>query len=243
LSEAPAPFYIYPTNSLSVAPDGTTHLIIEWYKVFTANVEPPRSMAVSHFEYVDGDWFYTDGTRVKSFPIRIEDSDPVIYKGNANLRPGNVAVLPDGRPCFGIWDRESSDILLALRSSDHDWKLTNLAASINGLFPGTYFNGQPQICVTPSSELIMVIAGADRREWAHPSSRLHVFRVAPESAEIIRSESIPKNNPDVPDWLPSIEKGVLGRASDDPFLTYISGSTGEGVINDAECEVRMVHLT
>jgi len=243
LAEAPAPGYTYPTNALAAAPDGTVHLIIEWLKTYRDNIEPAHSMAVSHFETADGvHWSYSDGREVKSMPIGIEDADPILFRGRANLRPGNVAVLPDGRPCVSIWDRAAGVMLLAVRAADRTWKLTDLSPAIESLCPGTYFNGLPQIAVTPSAELIVVLSRAENAEWGHVTTQLHVFRIAPDSGGILGHEPIEKTNPDEPDWLPSIEKEILGQYRSDPCLTYTTGRRGQGCINDAQCEVKLVQL-
>jgi len=242
-AEAPAPGYIYPTNAMALAPDGTLHLIIEWYKTYPDDVVPAHSMAVSHYESTDGvHWSHTDGREVTSVPVRIEDADPVIFKGDANLRPGNLAVLPDGRLCFGIWERVRQGLLLAVRELGQAWRVVDLAPALEAHCPGTYANGHPQVAATSAGELIMVLPRGETDEWSHPSSQLHVFRIQPDTAEIVGHEPVEKIDPDEPDWLPSIEKQLLGRYQDDPYVTYITGNRGIGCINDAQCRVRMVQV-
>ena len=244
LSEAPAPGYVYPTNALAVAPDGTIHLIIEWYKTYRDDVEPPHSMAVSHFESTDGTtWSHTNGRTVRSIPIRIEDADPVLFRGEANLRPGNVAVLPDGRPCFAIWDAVSDAFLLAVRSADREWKLTDLTPQIGAACPGTQSNSAPQVAVTPDATLIIAFSRVAGKQWDHATSQVHVVRVAPDTGRLLAHEPVPKSDPDEPDWIPSIEKGVLAQHLDAPYLSYITGHRGDGCVNDAQCAVNLVHLT
>ena len=219
------------------------HLILEWLKTYHQNIELAHSMAVSHYETTDGDtWSYSDGREVKSVPIGIEDSDPILFSARADLRPGNVAVLPDGRPCVGILDRVSNGMLLAVRGTDRAWKVTDLSPAVDGLCPGTSFSHVPQIAVTPAGEMILVAPRAEEPSWCHVTSQIHVLRVEPDSGEILSHSAVEKANPDEPDWLPSIEKGVLGRFPESPYLTYITGRLGAGCINDARCEVKMVQL-
>ena len=242
-AEAPAPGYIYPTNAMALAPDGTLHLVIEWYKTYPDNVVPPHSMAISHYESADGaQWSHSDGREVASMPVRIEDADPIVFRGDANMRPGNLAVLPDGRPCFGIWERVHRELLLAVREPDRTWRVVDLAPALDARCPETYANGHPQVAATSAGELIMVLPRGETDEWAHPSSQLHVIRIQPNTAEVVSHEPIEKLDPEEPDWLPSIEKQMLGRYQDDPYVSYITGNRGTGCINEAQCRVRMVQV-
>jgi len=86
----------------------------------------------------------------------------------------------------------------------------------------------------------MVLPRGETDEWAHASSQLHVLRIQPDTAEIVGHEPVEKIDPGEPDWLPSIEKQMLGRYQDDPYVTYITGNRGTGCVNSAECRVRMV---
>ena len=228
---------------MALAPDGTLHLIIEWYKTYPDNAVPPHSMAISHYESADGArWSFSDGREVESMPVRIEDSDPIVFRGDANMRPGNLAVLPDGRPCFGIWERVHRELLLAVREPDRTWRVVDLAPALDARCPETYANGHPQVAATSAGELIMVLPRGETDEWAHPSSQLHVIRIQPNTAEVVSHEPIEKLDPEEPDWLPSIEKQMLGRYQDDPYVSYITGKRGTGCINEAECRVRMVQV-
>lgn len=243
LAEAPAPGYVNMTNALALAPDGTVHLVLEWYKTYMENIEPPHSMAVSHFETRDGiQWLYSDGREVKSIAVGLEDADPILFRGNANLRAGNIAVLPDGRPVVTIWDAAHNSVLLAVRTADLVWEITDLSPAVNTACPGTHFNGTAQMAVTPDAELIVVLPRAENERWGHVTTQLHVFRISPESGEVLLHEPIEKTNPDEPDWLVSIEKEVLGQYRSDPYATFITGRRGEGCVNDAQCEVKLVQL-
>jgi len=243
LAEAPAPGYIYPTNAMAVGPDGTIHLVLEWYKTYPENIEPPRTMAVGHFENRDGvHWHYTDGREVKCPPIGIEDSDPIVFCSAANFRPGNMAVLPDGRPVIPMWDARRNRIFLAVRDEDLAWQVRDLSEALASCTGGSHFNGTPQIAVTPAGEIVLVVSRAEEERWGHVSTQLHAFRIDGDSGEVLRHEPIEKTNPEEPDWLASIEKGILGQYREDPYLTYITGRRGQGCVNDAECQVKLVHL-
>lgn len=242
-AEAPAPGYIYPTNAMSLAPDGTLHLVIEWFKTYPDNAVPPHSMAISHYESTDGaGWLHSDGRAIASMPVRLEDSNPIIFRGAANLRPGNLTILPDGRLCFGIWEPDRGGLLLAVRELDRVWRVVDLAPALASCCPDTHANGHAQVAATSAGEVIMALPRGDTGDWGHPSSQLHIFRIQPDSAEVLGHEPVEKLEPQEPDWLPSIEKHMLGRYVDDPYVSYITGHRGTGCINDAECRVRMVQV-
>ena len=244
LARAPSPLYNYPTNALALAPNGTRHLVIEWLKTYPENRHPAHSMAVSHLESPDGiEWFHTDGREVKHIPVGIEDTSPILFRGAGNLRPGNVAVLPDGRPCVAVWDAFAETMALGVRQADRSWRVTDISDAVMAHCPGTHFNSCAQISATPSGEIVLVLPRAETTGWSHATTQLHAFRLSPDSAEILRHDAVPKTTAGEPDWLASIEKTIRGHHVDDPYVTYITGQLGTGCVNEAQCQVKLVHLT
>ena len=244
LARAPAPGYIYPTNALAVGPDDTLHCIVEWYKTYPDSVEPPRTMAVGHLELPAGatGWLHTDGRPVSRMPVGLEDTSPVIFRADANLRPSNVAVLPDGRPCFTMWNRVTSGLLLAVRQADRSWAILDITERLNALSPGTQCNGQAQTTALPDGTIVLAAQRAEDPEWAHPTTGVHVAWVNADSGDIERHMAVPKAEPDEPDWLPCVEKGIRGALPESPYLMYQTGRRGVGCVNDATCRVRLLQL-
>lgn len=243
LAQAPAPLYSYPTNSLALGPDGTIHLVVEWYKTYPETVHPPHSVAVSHLTSPDGEaWFHTDGREVRHFPVRLEDTSPILFKGGGNPRPGNVAVLPDGRPVLAVWDSNAHTLALAVRHGEGDWRLTDLGPAMEKCRPGVPPSGQAQVSATPSGEAVLVLQCSASGAWGAPDCGLQVLRLDPDSGKILHAEAVAKANPDEPDWLPSIEKAPAAQCAEDPWMIYLTGRRGEGCVNEARCEVRLMRL-
>lgn len=242
LTQAPAPLYSYPTNCLTVGPDGTLHVVIEWYKTWPNNAEPPRTMAVSHLQTRDGmQWFHTDGRPVSILPVQLEDTSPVVFRGGANMRPGNIAILPDGRPCFGIWDAGDSTLELAVRNADNNWNIIDVGGML-GAEETKKFAGVAQVSPTPGGDIILAIACSPDGKWGGLKNEICVMKLNPDRPEILHSETIEKIEPDEPDWLPSIEKFPPGVYRESPWLIWQSGRRGEGCINKARAKVKLARL-
>jgi hypothetical protein len=244
LVQAPATAYTFPTNSLALATDGTIHLLVEFYKTYPEGKVPSHSMAITHLESPDGGktWLHADGRKVELFPVCLEDTQPVKYKGGGNIRPGNVIVLPDGHPAFTIWDSLAKTLELAIRRAGRVWEFLDLTEPLTRARPGWGPNLGGQVAVDKHGKLVVVAQVARDAEWGSPSAELHVLWVEPATGRVIRDATIPKLTPDAPDWLASIEKGTVGLPKDDLFLIYTSGRRGEGCVNEARCAVRLVRL-
>ncbi len=239
LLRMPSPLYTYPTNALVAAPDGTLHLLVEWYKTWPNNICEARSVAVSHLERTPaGEWRHTDGRPVRQYPVVIEDCNLLLARAQGNPRPGNVALLPDGRPCFAAWDQFTGETVLAVRRPDRTWQIADLTAGAAACDPGHLFNSHPQIAVNGRGEILLVASRAPAREWAHPGSRI-VRLASDDTGRILRYDSIAPGAPGIPDWLPNIEKPAPGVYPDRFHLLFQRGNRGEGCINTARCEVML----
>ena len=258
----PAPLYAYPTNALATGPDGTVHLVVEWYKTWPAEgaaegpagrrgyasdarnaKERPRSLGVSHLEMPrPGEWLHTDGRKVEKYPVTMEETPLIVNRPEGNPRPGNVAVLPDGRPVFGIWDQDSGTMVLSVRQADRVWRLTDLTASAQSFDPGRHFCSQPQVAVNARGEILLAAARAETPEWGHVSSRIHAFGIAPDSGAITRHEAVPKTDPQEPDWLPNIEKPGPGLYPEELHLVFQTGRRGAKNDDHTPCAVKWTVL-
>ncbi len=249
----PAPLYSYPTNSLASGPDGVMHMVIEWYKTWPGGSAGPaaRSLGVSHFELAPGPgggeyaryaWKHSDGKEAYALPIKFEESQPVAYPGGQSPRPGNVVVLPDGRPIFGVWNSDVGGAALAVRQADKSWKSFDLGELGQKTDPGKKFSSQPQLAVNSRGEVIVAIARDETGEWGSVTNQLHVYAVNPNTGEMLRHEAIPKVEPSQPDWLASLEKPGAGVYPDEFHLIYQTGIRGKGCVNDAICRVNYVKI-
>lgn len=244
----PAPLYTYPTNSLCSGPDGTMHMVIEWYKTWPGGKDgpPARSLGVSHYtlppgpgngEFAKYMWKHSDGRDAVPWPIKFEDSQPLAYPGGRSPRPGNVVVLPDGRAVFGVWNSDDSTAALAVQQADKSWKHFDLTEAGHKADPGRKFGSQPQLGVNAKGEVVAVICREKDGEWGGVTSQLFVFVINPATGAVIRQQAVPKVVADQPDWLASLEKPGPGVYPETFHLIYQTGVRGAGCVNDAVCRV------
>ena len=244
LVTAPAPGYCYTLNALAVGPDGVLHLVVEFYRTYPENRHPPHSAAVAHLESPDGaqTWYHTDGREVKHAPVALEDTQPVRLRGGGNLRPGNVTVLPDGRPVFSIWDEHAGTLELALRDEDRIWRFTDLTPHLQLFGPKSKANDAPQLAVDREGQLVAVCAVAPESRWVHPETRQMILWLDPRTGRMVRRAEIPQLTPGAPDWSPSIEKGHIGLPDGDLWMLYTSGNRGRCATTEGPFEVRLMRI-
>lgn len=230
LVQAPAPGYTFPTNSLALGPDGTLHLLIEFYKMFPNKEAPPHTMAVAHFESADGGvtWRHSDGRTVARVPVGLEDTQPIRYKGGGNLRPSNIAILPDKQPALVICETNSHTLELAVRCADHSWVLSDLTRAATAERPDWKPTEIAQVAVDREGRLAVVGSIAPDGQVAHREAQLFLLRVDPSNGRVGYRALLPKTRPDEPDGHPSVEKNGIGIPGDDLFLLYTSGSRTGG---------------
>lgn len=240
LLDMPAPLYSFPTNSLAAGPDGALHLLVEWYKTWPGKGAPARSLGVSHFlRAPSGEWRFDDGRPLEKLPSGMGESPLAVSRPGGNPRPGNLALLRDGRPFFGYWDQADGALVLAVKGAGGGWRLIDLTSAAERLDPGRRFNSQPQAAVNAAGEIVLVACRAEGGAWADPSSRLHAYWIDPSGGEVLRHLALEKRDPREPDWLPSIEKPGPGVFPEAPWLLYQTGRRGEGCVNAARCAVNL----
>ena len=243
LVRMPAPLYSFPTNALAVGADGTLHLLVEWYKTWADGVTPAHSVGVSHLERpAGGNWQHTDGRAVKLLPVTFEDTQPFIANAAGNPRPGNVAVLPDHQPCFGCWDQDAGTLLLSIRGANREWRTVDLSPQATQLDPGNVCNGEPQVAVNASGDIVLVAPRAKSTTWGEPTSQIHVYWIDPATGNIKRHRALEKKQSAEPDWLPSIEKPGPGDYPAELGLIYQTGRRGTRATDIVPCAVNLTVL-
>ncbi len=243
LVQAPDLRYSFPTNSLAVGPDGSIHLLVEFYKTYPGDRVSPHSMAVTHLVSPDGlKWFHDDGREVKHAPVRIEDTPHVRFKAGGDLRPGNLTVLPDGQPAFAFCDSHAGRTELATRRADGSWRCTDVTAHALRQRPGWRTAPQAQIAVDRDGLLVLVMPIAPDGAWGHPETELSVLWAEPATGRVVHQAMPTRFAAGEPDWLSSLEKGNVGLPDHGLYLMHTSGRRGEGCVNAARCAVRLLQL-
>jgi hypothetical protein len=241
---ASAERYTYPTNSLVVDAQGILHLGLEFYKTYKSSEDAARSVAVTHAYSEDAGitWHHDDGRKVHTLPFGMEDSYLVDHDVTGNLRPGNLAVLPDGRVVMAVWNARLGTLTAHVRQNPGSWESLDLTAAATGDRDGWRVNSQGRVAVDQNGQLVIVTTTAPEMVWGHPRQHLQCLWVEPDSLTVTRSHLVPKEDPGRAAWLASVEHGHTGQAEHPLLVLYSDGNRGETCINDARCRVRMLQL-
>lgn len=241
LVAAPAPGYTFPTNCLSMGPDGTLHLLIEFYKTFPDNRDAARSMAVTHLQSADNGvtWVHDDGRPINSSPAGIEDCVLIDYDPAGSLRPANLVALPDGCLWCGIWNERTGAAGLLRRETSGDWKRVDLASAIAMATPAMLPNSELNLTVDRDGSLLAVFTVAPALHWAHPGNEILCLWLDPATGALRRHWRVPKADPAQSNWLASVERGDGTTPAHSPVILFTDGNRGEGLVNSATTGVRM----
>jgi hypothetical protein len=241
---APAERYTYPTNSLVVDARGTLHLGLEFYKTYASSDDAPRSVAVTHAYSEDRGvtWYHDDGRMIHSVPFGMEDACLIDHDVTGNLRPGNLAVLPDGRVIMAVFNARLGTLALRVRREPGCWDSVDLTTAATGDREGWRVNSQGRVAVDPQGNLVVVTTAAPGMEWGQPRQQIRCIWVDAASLAVTRSHLVPKEDPERAAWLASIEHGHQGKAEHGLLALYSDGNRGETCVNDARCRVRLLQL-
>ncbi len=239
LVEMPAPGYSYTTNCLARGPGDSLHLLVEFYKTYPENRAPARSIAVSHYESPDGGvtWFHDDGRPFAQVPVCLEDSSPVIFRPKGNPRPGNLVILSDGRPAFGVWDSNDKTAEMFVRGEGGEWARTDLTKGVSALRPGRIPSHIPSLAPRADGRIAAVFPVSSHGNFWDSDASLAFVNIDPASGRFSGSPAFSEDRPGEPSWLPSIEKGRVLAKGDDPYVLYTRGKTGADNTTSEPCDI------
>ena len=242
---APAERYTYPTNSLVVDAQGILHLGLEFYKTYASSDDASRSVAVTHVYSEDSGvtWHHDDGRMIHSVPFGMEDACLIDHDVTGNLRPGNLAVLPDGRVVMAVFNARLGTLALRVRREPGCWDRVDLTTTTTGDREGWRVNSQGRVAVDQDGNLVVITTAAPGMEWGQPRQHIRCIWVDAASLAVMRSHLVPKEDPERAAWLASIEHGHRGKAENRLLALYSDGNRGETCVNDARCRVRLLQLT
>lgn len=245
LVTAPAPGYMYPNNCLSVAPDGTLHLLMEFRKTFPEGRDTMRSMAVTHLQSADNGetWVHDDGRPIHSSPVGIEDCALIDHDPAGSLRPANLLALPDGRLWCGIWNQRTGAAGLLRRDTTSGWTRVDLSAAIAAAAPEKVATSELRLTVDSDGSLLAVLTVAPTLDWAHSGNEILCLWLDPATGALHRNWRVPKADPAQSNWLPSVEMGDGTTPTHSPLILFTDGNRGEGLVNNATTRVRMIALS
>jgi len=239
LVEMPAPGYAYTTNCLARGPGDSLHLLVEFYKTYPEDRAPARSIAVSHYQSPDGgvSWFHDDGRPFAQVPAGLEDSSLVIFRPKGNARPGNLIILPDGTPAFGVWDSIHKTAEIFVRGECGEWARTDLTKEVSVLKPGKIPAHVPALAPMGDGRISAVLPLSTNANFGDPDATLAFVDIDPANGALCGSPAFSDDRPGDPSWLPSIEKGRVFAQEDAPYVLYTRGRKGPDNMTCQPCEV------
>jgi hypothetical protein len=241
LMVVPAPNYTFPTNSMMVGPDGTIHIIMEFYKTYPEQTEPSKSHAVTHLTSKDNadTWQHDDGREVTWIPIGLEDASLIDSNPAGNLRIGNLTVTPDNKAAFCIWNAHTEELILYVQN-DAGWCPFNLTEHVTDGHDGWKVNSQGRVCIDEHGNILITTTIAPDSDWSHPGQHIRLLWWNPGTESVSHVYTVPKSDPNRAAWLASVEKTGGAPAEHPVAIMYTDGNRGQGCANDAVCNVHLL---
>ena len=227
-------------NPLMIAPDGTIHLGFHIYDML-----PPAGKSVGYMRSCDGgkSWETADGEPVD---LPANPATPCFIEQGAELdmRCGNIAIDLDGNPWMTVFHNETEPRTVKLWHHDgSQWQNIDLLPIVQKHFPEwevlyscvTFDEGGMLYSVSVIQHALA------KTYWGDPSLEIVLLTSADkgESFEII---PISKVDPDLPNWLPNIERPFSPKPIGVPSFLYTHGGPGVGLTEGEATEVVFVKL-
>lgn len=234
--------YIFPTSSLLLGPDGTVHLILEFYKTFANAAEESKSQGVTHVYSPAGEiaWYHDDDRPVSVAPFGIEDAALIVKAPAGNPRPANPVVLPDGRVAVCVWDVRVQTLTLYVRQSPGEWQAIDLTADATAPRDGSQVCSHGRLALDVGGKLLVVTTIGPEAAWSHAEQQVCLLWLDPATSKVERTYLVPKEDPQRAAWLAAVEQGRPGAVEEPLILMYTDGTRGDGCVNAAQCNVRML---
>ena len=238
-------------NSLAAGADGRLHLGFHIY-----DSRPPGGKAVGYLCSDDGGetWLTADGARVE-LPAG-PGSECLLEEGpELDMRIGNVALGPEGRPWITVPHLEAQPFTVALwRHDGKAWHSRDLVAASGdalggrGLCDGTLtFDAAGTLYVaataigddvgTETSPLIPA-----KQYFGHPSCEIVVL-TSSDRGDRFELTRVSEEDGALSSWLPSIERPFGPRPIEGvPSVIYTHGGPGEGTKGGDATEALFVRV-
>jgi hypothetical protein len=238
LLRAPSKGYCYWTNSLAITPDGTLHLLAEFYK---QHISPAGfSPAVTHVYSPDhgATWHHTDNRPLDTMPSGLEQVTPIVFRGGGDVRPSGMIACRDGALAFTMIDRQTQQLLLARKCAGESWQINDWTAALRAHMPADYtFCSHASLAQDRQGDLHGCVVIAPEDGFGHPQSQLLHLRVQRGQDSPVQVRLLPPWREGHPDWLASMHPAPPQAGQGKCLLLHQSGNRGEGCINDATTQV------
>jgi len=181
-------------------------------------------------------WKRSDGKSVK-LPATAETVTNVAQardKDKPNFRCGAIAVDSKNRPhiLYSSGMEGTSAVWLASLTDSGEWKVRKLT-EIQRAYPQHQSTMPGGLCISRDGKIHAVVqivkynANDAEGMWGHPSTEI-VRLTSRDNGQTFRVVMVSQPNPDVPNWLPNIERPTGFNRVDNPSLIYTGGQAGKG---------------
>ena len=164
-----------------------------------------------------------------------------------DMRVTSMVVDPEGRPWFSATHLERSPRSVLLWHHDGKaWASVDVLPSVQAAMPDREI---VDASITFDKEgtlyaacTVQQVVPHDREWWGHPSKEV-VLLLSDDRGKHFDVLPISKEDPEKPNWLPSIERPFSAEPLDHvPALLYTHGGPGEGLKGGPDTEVVFVRL-
>ena len=238
------PAYTQFENALHIDGRGTLYLAYHIVRATEADYGDTRGRGFGVMRSRDGgeNWETVDG-RALDLPTTPSSPCVIEFDEGLDVRIGNVVAGGRGSLCFTLNRREGgvAETFFYTRGKN-DWRVVSLMPVAERLFGECEMS---DVCALSIADDGVVYAACPvcRRGggWADSSNEIALF-TSRDGGETFCGYRISSDEPDVSNWLPSLERQTGHNRVDVPGLVYTHGHIGEGCSPDIDTEIRHVSL-
>jgi hypothetical protein len=228
-------------NSLIIAPDETIHLGFHIYD----RVKPAAGKAIGYLCSKDSgkNWQNASGQPIQ-LPTSPKSSCFIEQGRELDMRCGNLAIDPDGHPWLTAFHNEKKPRSVTLWHHDgKKWIGKELLEVVKSKYPEWELLYS---CISFDKNGILYSASAIQKEfgstyWGDPSLEI-ILLTSTDRGEIFDIISISTIDPNLPNWLPNIERPYGPKPINIPSFLYTRGGPGIGLTEGDATEVIFVRL-
>ena len=226
-------------TALALGPAGKVmHMSFMVYEGSDLFGEQGPGYAIGYLRSRDGGrhWEQSDGTPVPlpATPGTIElVAGAQMRSGPANLRPGNIAVDPNGSPwlIYSRLDRQPFETWIAHPANGGGWQKTPLLPVIQRHWPDRSVKTPGQIVFDRNGTMYVTLttvradASVEQGYWGHQSAEVALL-VSKDLGRTFDAFAVSPIDDSVPNWLPSLERPTRHVPIAPPTLIYTHGTAG-----------------
>jgi hypothetical protein len=182
-------------------------------------------------------WTKLDGSSLP-LPASVDELDNIVVCDSREGRiadNGSMAVSPDGAPwlVYSIKTPAGAECFLATPQPAGGWRQILLNDFLPATHRGWAMVHQGGVVFTPDGQLMVVSTIMDIKSsaeaWAHPSTEI-VQLISRDGGIHFSSGLVSETDPQVPHWLPNLEKPTGFNATPaQPGMIYTGGGAGTGL--------------